>query len=262
MKAWIISDLHMASRDAMARRPLERVPAADVAIVAGDVCERPSAAIAWLSGVVLPAMRVVFVMGNHEFYGTEMNAARRDAARIARDSGVDLLDNGTVEIDGVRFTGGSLWMDFELDGTDRAQVLRTMQIVGSGLNDFRHIRWKDDGGERLFRPKDALRLHRECLAGIEEVLATPYGGPTVVVTHHAPHRGSIAPRYVDDPVTPGFASDLATLIERTQPDLWVHGHTHNACDHRVGRTRIVNNPRGYSREITGCVWDKVVEIGE
>ena len=29
------------------------------------------------------------------------------------------------------------------------------------------------------------------------------------------------------------------------PALWVHGHTHTSHDYRVGRCRIVCNPRGY-----------------
>jgi hypothetical protein len=28
-------------------------------------------------------------------------------------------------------------------------------------------------------------------------------------------------------------------------DLWVHGHVHDSFDYRVGRARVVANPRGY-----------------
>jgi hypothetical protein len=38
-----------------------------------------------------------------------------------------------------------------------------------------------------FRPQEAARLHHESRAFLTEILATPFNGPTVVVTHHAPH---------------------------------------------------------------------------
>ena len=41
------------------------------------------------------------------------------------------------------------------------------------------------------------------------------------------------------------APDLAPLVERYQPALWIHGQTHEACDYLIGQTRIVCNPRGY-----------------
>jgi hypothetical protein len=28
-------------------------------------------------------------------------------------------------------------------------------------------------------------------------------------------------------------------------DLWVHGHTHSSFDYKLGKTRIICNPRGY-----------------
>ncbi len=38
------------------------------------------------------------------------------------------------------------------------------------------------------------------------------------------------------------------LIERHQPALWVHGHTHTSFDYRIGASRIVCNPHGYGDE--------------
>jgi hypothetical protein len=44
-----------------------------------------------------------------------------------------------------------------------------------------------------------------------------------------------------------FVSDLTEKIRVWQPDLWLHGHTHDSFDYRVGRTRIVCNARGYAK---------------
>jgi hypothetical protein len=100
-------------------------------------------------------------------------------------------------------------------------------------------------------------------------LAIPFDGPTVVVTHHAPHPDSVARRFENDPLTPAFVSDLSEVIDRWQPALWFHGHTHDNFDYRVGATRIVCNPKGYGpmppgRRIENVAFDvgRVVEVCE
>ena len=92
-----------------------------------------------------------------------------------------------------------------------------------------------------------------------------FAGQTIVVTHHAPMRESLAPRYAEDLVSAGFVNHLPTLA-RAPASLWIHGHTHTSFDYVVEGTRVVCNPRGYfSRraqqwENPDFAWDKVVEI--
>jgi len=45
-----------------------------------------------------------------------------------------------------------------------------------------------------------------------------------------------------------FASNMEDLIFETGPDLWVHGHIHDSSDYRIGKTRVICNPRGYAHE--------------
>ena len=49
-----------------------------------------------------------------------------------------------------------------------------------------------------------------------------------------------------DPVSAAFASNMEDFILEHQPRLWVHGHTHESFDYRIGKTRVVFNPRGYA----------------
>jgi Icc-related predicted phosphoesterase len=65
------------------------------------------------------------------------------------------------------------------------------------------------------------------------------------VTHFLPAPPSISEKYHNDPLNPYFCSDLTSLIEEVQPDLWIHGHTHESCDYSIGKTRVICNPRGY-----------------
>jgi hypothetical protein len=68
-----------------------------------------------------------------------------------------------------------------------------------------------------------------------------------VITHHAPSRHSIHPRFADSLLNACFVSDAAHLLGADRVSLWIHGHTHDSFDHRVNGTRVVCNPRGYAR---------------
>lgn len=67
--------------------------------------------------------------------------------------------------------------------------------------------------------------------------------PLLGDTHHAPHRLSVHRKFVEDPLTPAFVSDLTEQLRLA--DLWIHGHVHDSFDYSVGRCRSVANPAGY-----------------
>ena len=254
MKLWIISDLHL---EAFGWRP-EDVPDADVCVVAGDVSVGLSWAVAWLRDQVVPHMHCVLVAGNHEHYYTDVPwnlAAGREAA--ARVPGLQFLENDFWTHRGVRFVGATIWTDFALGAESQADVAWSMQAAAHGMRDYEVIRVPRDRArppgmagaiEARFTPGDTLSMHRASRRYVSDVLALPFDGSTVVVTHHAPHPSSLDPAYAGDALNAAFASDLTEVIERWQPDLWVHGHVHCRSDYRVGRTRIVCNPRGYGGE--------------
>lgn len=71
----------------------------------------------------------------------------------------------------------------------------------------------------------------------------------VFVTHHSPStRG--ARRFAGSTENPFFHNSLERIIENMDkpPRLWVHGHSHEPVDYKIGETRVVSNPRGYPRE--------------
>lgn len=273
MRIWTISDLHIRGKDAIGLLKPERFPEADVCVVAGDVCDSLHLSVNWVGKVIRPVMPVVYVLGNHEFYDTSIEKGRKDAAMIAKAQDVTLLDDGMAVIDGVRFLGGTLWTDFELFAAGDAETRRNMALEAMyktrhGIADYGNIYWNNTGKDgtmpRMLVPKDTVNMHRRTAEFIEETLATPFDGPSVVVTHHAPHPGSVHAKFADDPVTPGFVSDLSGMIERWQPDLWIHGHVHQPFDYGVGSTRIVCNPRGYRMGMENPEFDfmKVIEVGK
>jgi len=118
--------------------------------------------------------------------------------------------------------------------------------------------------KRLFTPAHAQNVHFRSREWLERELSKPHDGPTIVVTHHAPHINSVHPMYIGtSPVNSCFASDLADILEKYDIDLWVHGHPHWTFDYTVFGTRVVCNPYGYypSREINDFNKDLLIEVG-
>ena len=197
------------------------------------------------------AKAVVLVPGNHEYYDQVMRdelARMRGLSEAAREPPVHVLDCDSVVIDGVRFLGCTLWTDFELR-IDTPQGLasdpaRGMAAARKAMVDYRAIDVVDTGGTRKLTPEDTLSLHHMHRAWLAQALAEPFDGPTVVVTHHGPHRGSLATRFADDWVSTAFINELPDAFFSV-PALWVHGHTHTSFDYRVGDCRVMCNPRGY-----------------
>jgi calcineurin-like phosphoesterase family protein len=110
----------------------------------------------------------------------------------------------------------------------------------------------------MFAADDSVALHDAHRAWLTSRLVAHFPGPTVVVTHHPPHPGSIAPKFATHPLNPAFVSNLEDLMGRAR--LWIHGHTHFALDYTVRGTRVVCNARGYPGEDTAFVPDLVVEV--
>jgi hypothetical protein len=216
LRIWPISDLHLARAEGWSTG---HIPDADAAVVAGDVCEGVVAAIDWLAIHIRPHMPIVFVPGNHEFYGECLPQALMAAKDAAIQADIHLLDGDAIVIRDVRFTGATLWTDYSLFG--EAMRASAMMAARSTLNDHRQIAWSRQPWQR-FRPQEALALHQKALLAIEGQLVQAHHGPTIVVTHHAPHIGSIPQHCSSHFVSAAYASDLTDLITRCGPDLWIH----------------------------------------
>lgn len=234
MKIRILSDLHLEFLDWTPPKA-----SADVVVLAGDIHVGVDG-ILW-GRKHFPEAHILYVPGNHEFYGLEMQSALHDLRQVAKTSNVVLLDADETIIEGVRFLGATLWTDFELYGNEPAAVARAMSISQQAMIDYRLIRMQDSG--RL-TPTDTRAINALQVRWLANKLNQPFDGDTVVVTHHLPHANSVHPRYAGDSLNPSFVSDLSNLV-RKPVKLWIHGHTHESMDYVVNGTRVICNPRGY-----------------
>ncbi len=254
MKLQIFSDLHA---DVARHRPIAVASEVDAIIVAGDVCEGAENGFARLRQIVPMQIPICMVMGNHEYYRRHFASELAAARQAAPLYGIYLLENDVFTLGGVRFIGCSLWTDYALFG----DVTRAMLVAAHGLNDHRRITWSKQPWHR-FRPQEAWRLHRQSRVFIEATLAQPFTGTTIVVTHHAPHPGSLHPRYQSDLLSAAYLSDLTEVIKAGRPNFWIHGHVHSSFDYRVFGTRIICNPQGYANENPNFNTALLLEVGQ
>lgn len=249
MRLLVLSDLHREIwlpagkvRNAGWIDPFPKIDPAisqpDAVILAGDIDEGLRA-VAW-ADETFRGLPVIYVSGNHEGYGQNLDTVRHELASACEATGhIYYLDQRELVLSGVRFLGATLWTDFRLHGREQAEHRKG--VVAKMVNDYQRI--KVGRSSRLLQPNDTQRWNAEQVDWLEARIAEPFDGPTVVVTHMAPSELSISKNFKIDPLSAAYASHLDRLVKNV--DLWVHGHTHNSQDYRIGRGRVLCNPLGY-----------------
>ncbi|WP_291012943.1 metallophosphoesterase [Hydrogenophaga sp.] len=249
MRMLVLSDLHLEfARFSPVWNDQRIDDGVDVVLLAGDIAEGTQG-IRWARETFV-TKEIVYVLGNHEFYSGHIQFLTKHARDVANRMGVHLLEHDAIGLGGVRFLGTTLWTDFNFFGAQHRQG-----AVGAAemyLNDYQCIKtFVASPGDamnrqaRLLRAEDTAGMHKESSAWLAGELSRGDPAKTVVVTHHAPHRLSVHPRYERDMVSAAYVSDLSHLMG--QAAIWVHGHMHDSADYRVNGTRVVCNPRGYGR---------------
>jgi len=261
MNIQLLSDLHLEAHPHFEPEP---APGADVLVLAGDVGSYQTGSqladddfgLARFAHWPVP---VLFVPGNHEYDAQDFDAAHLRLRRTCECLGIRWLERETLELQGVRFVGTTLWSDFDAlaeheGSTDLARRLKQRDKAFRAANFY----LRKTGGTRHGEPFLAEPMREQALACQEwlaQALAAPHGGPTVVVTHFAPSLRSADPRYGLVPGTAGFCNALDGLLPQAQ--LWLHGHLHAPSDYTSQglradgtpwRCRVVANPLGYARK--------------
>jgi hypothetical protein len=197
-------------------------------------------------------MPILYVPGNHEYYGaieadlvvpTLKDAAENNSYGL----NLTVLDNDTFTYKEVCFIGSTLWSNLSnpLDAFIAEQRLSDFRMPGLTVDWY-------------------LKKHMYSVEYIEKCLQdlTAFESK-VVITHHCPSPRSVDKKYKDNALNPCFFTDLDYLMESINaPKVWIHGHTHTRFDYMIENTRIVCNPLGYPGEKLRKeeYWSKIVEV--
>lgn len=239
----------------------------DVVILAGDIGSRAKG-IEWTATAFRKwptSPQIIYVVGNHEYYGAHIRELTAELRKTAQRLGVHFLENDVIEIAGVRFLGTALWSDFKLYGSDE-RMINSIHAARNYISDYSTIFGYDpkfiEPRSKFIEPRDTIQLHRDARAFLECELAKPFDGKTVVVTHFSPHRGCVAAQFDGEPLTPYFTVDMAPLMQKHQIAVWAFGHTHGNVDFVAeGGCRVISNQRGYPHEQSpGFRDDLVIEV--
>lgn len=257
MKIQIVSDLHLEFTGMHCALDPRAEEERDLLIVAGDLAEG-QAGREWILEQ-LEHSPVVYVMGNHEYYGHDIDAIDSYwKQREAQFQGLHVLQQNVLWYQGISIAGCTLWTDMQgMSGWERRQI-------GKRMADFQGAIAKR--GSR-FTPDIAAGInmqHRNWLlreGGLNKI--------DIVVTHHAPSWQSITDYWREHGglLNPGFAGSSDDIIHAIAPKYWIHGHMHSFLrywhDEKVDGTQVLCNPRGYGgsyQERTGFNDALIIEV--
>ena len=227
-----LSDLHL-EHGAFEPSPV----GCDLVVLAGDI-HTGTRGVLWATQV-FPQLPVLYVPGNHEYYGGAMPRLTQKLRDAAAGTNVTILQDDAFVFRGVHFLGATLWTDFELLGDS----WRAMAAATRKMTDYHRIRISPRYAKLLPTHTRARHYHSRLWLEAE---ASSRIGPKVVITHHAPSIESLPVSSISDELSPAYASELHDLIVRIDAVAWIHGHIHHPSDYLVGRTRVRCNPRGYA----------------
>ena len=271
MKIQHLTDLHLdinRRADPLARFGV--AADADVIALTGDITNHALDTLNFIKYTLLPLtaphQHIVFVLGNHEFYGCPMEKACEYALDMDHPR-IHFLCSGRVfEHEGVCFVGDTLWTDFESAADGAWPVDLSMLRAMECMADFSRIDYRG----RVLRPLDTIRFFRETLEAFTRAIQQTDCTCVVVLSHHGPSRRSISPRFTGDVLNTAFVSEVIGRVAFSKPvALWLHGHVHDAFDYEIFTgegdiTRVVCNPLGYlgsgmeGRDFNG---GKVMSVG-
>ena len=228
MRLKIMSDLHFEMHQDAGDSFLEHTCAdrTDVLIIPGDLADY---------ALLLPSVEkicnaykhalVIFVPGNHEFYGSDIPTTLRFLYQLAgKFDNFRFLYNGRLDYKGVKFFGTTLWFK-HIDNIER---------LYPQMNDFYRISMF----EQQVYPQNQAALDFLWQSDLTN---------SVVITHMLPSMKSVALKFLTSELNPFFVCEVDNLILRKKPRYWFHGHAHRSADYMLGNTRVVCNPMGYVR---------------
>jgi predicted MPP superfamily phosphohydrolase len=239
MKIHLVSDLHLESNYRFVGDVFPEPPKCDVIVVGGDLVplehgyDKAKAYFTYLKGF---AEHVIYILGNHEMYGSQWEHTIHLAKQLAKETKVHFLDiesDPKLVIDGVKFWGSTLWTD--LNNND----YQTAQSVKNGLDDYTEIQ----KGYKALTTNDTFEQFQKTSMAID-------WNSDVIISHHCPlyikHR-----RFEYSPTSHGFYCfdrALENKIVESNVKYWLFAHTHDNLREDLNGTTVISNCFGYKRE--------------
>lgn len=192
--------------------------------------------------------RVLYVLGNHEFYQYDLTYV--DKIKNYFNNNITVLHNESIIIDNIKFIGGTCWSDLH-----KADAM-TMKKAPRMISDFKSVR----SNGSILTVYDWLEEHSKFIKILKQELTDEY--TNIVCSHHAPSYLTINERFKDRYESNGcYSSDLTKFMDKV--DYWFYGHMHEGYDVDYNNCKIRTNPRSYPNEPGFHTYiDKYILLGD
>lgn len=236
MKIQYCSDLHLEfpeNQTFLKSHPLK--PEGDILILAGDIV--PFAIMDkypdFFDYLTDHFETTYWLPGNHEYYHSDASERSGTFNEKIR-SNIVLINNQSVKLNNTRLIFSTLWSYISPSSE---------YMIKKNMSDFHVISYQ---GQR-FSIDVFNKLHEESKAFLVSALQDKKGDcETIVVTHHVPTLKNYPDRYTGSLLNEAFVVELSDLIEDSEIDYWMYGHTHaNTADFELGKTLMLTNQLGY-----------------
>lgn len=224
---------------------------------------------------------VLYVFGNHEYYGTKFGRAEEKLKEATKHlDNLYILQNDKLELKTetkkIVFLGTTLWFDFDKKDSNMKLAERKIQGMNGdvfALGDFQFIKNQSYGLLRSYHIYGEFSKSYKFLS--EEFKNTKESDIVCVITHHAPsllsathfndenkknpieqkmenneifvfgNNKPVFEREELDEYSFMYMSDLHKLIFEYQPYIWFHGHIHKKRNYYLNKTLVYSNPVGF-----------------
>lgn len=243
MKIALLSDLHFQrhlDKGYSFIKALDPIDV-DILVLAGDIMSFKyfDEAHSLLDAFLAKYKKIIYVAGNHEFYGCSpkhvSNVVRQLRDKLPSDR-IHIFDEpGRCVIDGQEFICGTMWYEYKHDNYLYDSLLNDKVCI----NGF--IPWVYEQNE-LFKHLANGNITNN----------------SIVITHYLPSYECVAPEWKGDELNRFFVCEMDELIKERRPRYWIAGHTHTPFDLKINETRVVGNPFGYPKESKSNFKDKLI----
>jgi len=198
MKLQYMSDIHLETY----KHPFPLDPVAPNLALIGDICGAyHKNLIPFLERCAANYETVLFVPGNHEYYGHTLDAVEESLESLCAELGIEYLQCRTVEIDDVVISGCTLWCEPTVEAFERKNKRYWL---------------KDYSRDQM------IQEHQRHVEFLNRAQAKSHSH--IFLTHYAP-MVEMNGIYQDLPSVSMFATDLKRMFQAPLR-YWLCGHVH------------------------------------
>ncbi len=231
MRFHLLSDLHLE----ISAFDIDKVPGCNALILAGDIGDPSSSEYqALLKKASTLYLYVFIISGNHEVYSNTLEDTHKYIQTLCAEyDNVIFLNRSVFDIDpDIRIIGTTLWSDIADDERSEIQM---------SIADFQYIQDWSIEKCKYQHHLDVKFIKKEIQKASEE------NKRLVVITHHAPMKGSSHPKHAGSTISSAFSTDLKELI-KPPVVAWIFGHVHYSCECMTNGVKLLSNQKGHDGE--------------